>query len=81
MFLVCFEIEGFEIRGFYEIDRCGVDAVAKARWFRAVWKYVSEVTAAPVAVDLRALHAVAYVHGFANVLLFDRVVEAWPAGS
>src|SRR5713101_8378916 len=52
----------------FEIEGCGVDAIAEARWLRSVLEEVPEMSAASAAGDFRSDHAVAPVHVQVHVL-------------
>src|SRR5437773_7365283 len=64
--------------GAFEMERCGVHAVAKARGRGSVVEHVAEVATTAGAQDFVTCHADARVPADAHVRGRDRLVEAGP---
>ena len=65
----------------FELQRCGIDAIAQAGRFGAVLEDVPEMGAAAGAMDLGAAREQAIVFFGADVIFDDRLKEARPAGA
>jgi len=65
----------------FKNERCGVDAVAEAAWFRAVGKNMTQMATAIVAVNFGSGHSMTHIDCLANDLRISRFEETGPAGT
>lgn len=73
LFLEC--VFGFEVQG------QGVDAIALAAWFWAIWENVAKVGFAVAANHLGTNHAMGFIHNGFYLALGEDIVKAGPAGA
>lgn len=62
-----------------ELERGGIDTVAKSCWLGAIVEDVTKVCVTPATADFGPNHAVARVSGCVNAVFVDWLVEAGPS--
>lgn len=66
---------------FLEIKRNGINAVAFSGWYRAVFKYMAQMTSAAGTDYLDPIHEITGVFFEPYPITRNHIIETWPAGS